>query len=112
MKVAINGCYGGFGLSPTAIVAIAARKGITLICGNPGSVFPKFTTSEGEEFYPYSLSKDRTDPDLIYVIEQLGDAASGRCAKLRIVDIPDDIAWEITEYDGMESVEEIHRSWS
>ena len=54
---------------------------------------------------------DRTDSDLIAVIEELGDDASGSCSALSIVDIPDDIEWEISNYDGMETIEEVHRSW-
>ena len=59
----------------------------------------------------YDLQRD--DPDLIATIEELGSkAASGTCSKLKIIEIPDDVEWEIDEYDGMESVEEKHRSWS
>jgi len=28
-----------------------------------------------------------------------------------VVDIPDDIEYEIDDYDGIESVHEAHRSW-
>ena len=30
---------------------------------------------------------------------------------MKVVEIPDDISWEISDYDGWETVEEIHRSW-
>lgn len=53
----------------------------------------------------------RNDPILIQVVEELGEKANGRCAELRIIEIPDDIEWEITEYDGIESVAEKHRTW-
>jgi hypothetical protein len=54
----------------------------------------------------------RTDVDLIKTIEELGsEKASGSCAKLRIVEIPDGVDWEIDEYDGIESIHEKHRSW-
>ena len=55
---------------------------------------------------------DRTDELLIQVIEELGKEANGICADLKIIEIPDDIEYEITEYDGLEKVEEIHKSWS
>jgi hypothetical protein len=48
---------------------------------------------------------------LIEVIEELGDAANGDCAELAIVEIPDDVEWEISEYDGREHVAEKHRTW-
>ncbi len=54
----------------------------------------------------------RADPDLVRVVEELGDAANGDCAKLRVIEIPDGVSWEIDEYDGMESVAEKHRSWN
>ena len=112
MKVAINRCFGGFDLSTEAIIAIAARKGITVTQDPTDSYYPTYTTSSNEPFYPSTLYEDRADSDLIAVIEELGSAASGRYGKLVIVNIPDDIKWYISEYDGMETVEEVHRSWS
>jgi hypothetical protein len=35
----------------------------------------------------------------------------GCYAKLKIVEIADDVDWEITNYDGLETVEEKHRTW-
>ena len=90
MKVVINSCYGGFGLSDKAL-----------------DMYKQL--SNKSEVYSFEL--DRTDPILIQVVEALGAEADGRFAKLRIIEIPDDIEWEITEYDGSESVEEVHRKW-
>ena len=112
MKVAINSCYGGFGLSPLAVCTVAARKGVQLTVENTDKVFPTFRDSEGNRFSDYSLYEDRTDPDLIAVIEILGADAAGPFSKPRIIEIPDDVQWEITEYDGIETIEEVHRSWS
>ena len=55
--------------------------------------------------------EDRTDPDLIEVVERLGNKANAACASLAIVEIPDGAQFEITEYDGNESVEPIRMSW-
>ena len=90
MKVVINSCYGGFGLSDKAL-----------------DMYKQL--SNKSEVRAYTL--DRTDPILIQVVETLGAEANGRFAKLRIIEIPDDVEWEITEYDGNESVEEVHRKW-
>jgi hypothetical protein len=51
---------------------------------------------------------DRTDADLIAVVEELGtDVASGECCQLEIVTIPDDVMqWFISEGDGDEAVYE------
>ena len=90
MKVVINSCYGGFGLSDNAL-----------------DMYKQL--SNKYEIYDFEL--DRTDPVLIQIVETLGAEANGRFAKLLVVEIPDDIKWEIAEYDGIESVEEVHRSW-
>lgn len=55
---------------------------------------------------------ERNDPDLVAVVEQLGDRASGQFSALVVVEIPDDVQWEIAEYDGLEHVAEKHRTWS
>ena len=39
------------------------------------------------------------------------EKANGPCASLEIVQIPDDVEYEIDEYDGSESIHEVHRSW-
>ena len=54
---------------------------------------------------------DRSDVDLVAVVQELGSAANGDHAKLVIVEIPDDVKWHISEYDGMEWVAENHRTW-
>lgn len=56
--------------------------------------------------------EDRSDSLLIQVVEELGEKANGRCAKLKIVEIPDDVEYEIDEYDGNETIREKHRTWS
>jgi len=58
-----------------------------------------------------SRPTDRTDADLIRVIRELGEEANGHCAELEIIEIPDGIEYNIDEYDGVESVHEVHRSW-
>lgn len=50
------------------------------------------------------LDENRTHPLLVRVVEELGDAASGRCAKLAIRDLPAGTRYIIDEYDGFESV--------
>ena len=57
-------------------------------------------------------AEERDDPKLIQAVEELGDKANGGFSDLRIIEIPDDVKWVIDEYDGMESIEEEHKSWS
>lgn len=54
---------------------------------------------------------ERNDPILIQVVEELGEKANGSCAKLKIVEIPDNVDWEIAEYDGNEHIAEKHQTW-
>lgn len=54
---------------------------------------------------------NRTDLDLIAVIEELGEKANDKYAKLKVVEIPSDVDWQIEEYDGYEHIAEKHRTW-
>lgn len=91
--VVINDCYGGFGLSPKAQTEFKRLAGIT-----------------DTDWYDRDIPRD--DPYLIKVIKELGIAANGPHANLKIVEIPGDIEWLIQEYDGAEWVAEAHRTWS
>lgn len=90
MKVVINGCYGGYSLSDEALAYL----------GIPGGS-------------RYAYDDDRTNPKLVECVEKLGEAAShGLGSSLYVVEVPDDVEWTITDYDGIEQVEEAHRVWS
>jgi len=54
----------------------------------------------------------RHDKLLVMVVEELGDKANGMCAELEVIKIPDDVDYEIVEYDGFEHIAEKHRTWS
>jgi len=56
-------------------------------------------------------TENRSDQDLIDVIEKLGDKANGDCASLAIEEIPDGAEFEIEEYDGNESVVPPRQTW-
>lgn len=57
-------------------------------------------------------TESRTHPFVVRVVEELGAAASGFCADLRVVEIPDGTEYTIEEYDGMEHIAEVHKTWS
>ena len=90
MKVVINRCFGGFGLSDEAL----AR-------------YNELADTKLETYYGI----ERNDLCLVRVVEELGAKANDRCADLKIVDIPDDVEWYVHEYDGLEAVYEKHRVW-
>jgi len=112
-KVVVNACFGGFGLSHEAIMRYAELSMINLIRveGEILSIchYYKDVVSEDTYFSPYDLERD--DPILVQVVEEMGEAADGDMSELRIADIPDDVLWYIDEYDGVETVREIHRTW-
>jgi len=135
MKVVINACYGGFGLSVAGTEAYLARKGkaaywFTTARDADGRLDFKAPSvpveHPGEEWFAQVYtSPERTtgtffddddiprdDPDLIAVVEELGVEANSRYASLKVVEIPDGTRWVIDEYDGYEHVAEEHQVWS
>lgn len=139
MKIVINNCFGGFGLSEKAMRAYFAKKGRNVFKSGDGlsttyfdAPVPKeFELPEGELFmrrghpeyeryrswYEEHVLSDRDiprdDPDLVAVVEELGsDVASDAYGRLVVVDIPDGVQWQIEECVGSEHVAEVHRTWS
>lgn len=91
-KIVINTCFGGFRLSEKAYGALG------IAWDNYGRAFRE--------------EDGRDDPRLVEVVEQMGDKVNGQHAKLKVVEVPDDVEWTIEEYDGYEHVAEVHRTWS
>ena len=89
MKIVINQKYGGFGLSKEAYEFLGLEW----------------------DGYGFAMDKNRADPKLVECVETLGERANGMCADLEVLDIPDDVEWEIQEYDGREWIAEKHRTW-
>jgi hypothetical protein len=140
MKLVINRCYGGFGISHEGMMRYFEIKG-QKVWPEQTNDYWKFWTywtvspenrpesKEGAAFYTMSM-KDRQaynkahseltvyqrdvprdDPALVQMVEELGKKADGEHAQLVVVEIPDGVSWDIAEYDGMERVEEKHRAW-
>lgn len=91
--IVINDCYGGFGLSRRARDEYRRLAGIT---------DPSFSDRD----------IPRNDPYLVQIIRELGMAANGDHANLKIVEIPGNVEWLIQDYDGAEWVAEKHRTWN
>ena len=118
MKIVINKCYGGFGLSSKAMQAYAAKKGITLYPEEKGSYTIYWTVPKDEridnkhaEQTLYDRDIDRDDPILVEVVEELGKEASDHLADLECVEVPDGVSWQIEDYDGNEWISEKHQTW-
>ena len=116
MKVVINTCHGGFGLSHKATMRYAELKGITLYPyvtnyitrklkpykegGERPFIINYYTApqkGEGKNEEYWNKPNDRCDPHLIQVVEELKEEANGEYAQLKIVEIPDDVKWTIEE---------------
>lgn len=89
MKIVINECFGGFSLSKEAYDFLGLEW----------------------DGYGFNFFNDRTNPDLVRCVETLGEKANGSHSYLVVVEVPDDVKWCITDYDGDEQVEEVHRIW-
>lgn len=142
MKVVINRCFGGFGLSALAEDELIGKcSHIELVepieyYGGPGSKYYEVNKEclspdrwresyerdlRGEglaRFYDGKVISDnhrdeanRSCSALVGVVERLGAAASGKFAHLKVVEVPDGVEFEISEYDGIEHIAEAHRTW-
>lgn len=119
MKVAINKCFGGFGLSDEGFARILEMKGIefeTVETGSSllGKQFWRKGMVDQDDGYLYEgtfFSENRSDPELIATLEEMGEAAWGWAAEIEIVEVPDDVKYYISEYDGIETIHEEHRTW-
>lgn len=145
MKIVINNCHGGFGLSEEAVIRYnellgrkvwaikheifhytkyslvppEERNDVGEKLGAAPENWHDMTDDEKDAYNEayrsqtfYDRDIERNDPILIQVVEELGDKANDRYSELKIVEIPDDVKWQIDEYDGAEWVAEQHRTWS
>lgn len=120
-KIVYNACYGGFGLSHEAVMRYAEIKGITLYVNEdtfarsyflcPVEEYERIIAEDDtdefdrlNELYFSVRNIERTDPILVEVVEELGEAASDRFAELCIYNVSPGTLYRIDEYDGMETV--------
>ena len=112
MKVVINGCFGGFSLSHKAFLELR-EMGNKHALEEPdtGGFYKDGSGPRGDAFDSFCRDIPRDDPQLVEIVMKLGKEASGSCAQLEVVEIPDGIEWEVEEYDGSEHIAEKHRTW-
>lgn len=128
-KIILNKSFGGFDVSEEGYRLYAKKKGLELykyiICDYDVNKL-RYATKD-ENFIVYYYTKDfgnnveisnednkkyflylnnryREDETLIEVVEELGQKASGRFGNLQIVEIPDNVFYQINEYDGLETI--------
>lgn len=106
-ELVINTCPGHFGLSRLAFLRLR-ELGNEFALSEPdyGEPWPDSPKTVREKYLgdQFCVDIERTDPDLIFVIRELGADANGMDAKLKIVMAPHD-DYTIHEDDGKETVE-------
>jgi hypothetical protein len=96
-KYVLNKCFGGFSVSKEVYDELGlAYDGYGHLTGWHGHDW-------GDDL------KLRREPELVAAVEKLGEKANGRHADLKVVSVPDELEIYIDEYDGIESIHEIHR---
>lgn len=133
-KIVYNACYGGFSLSEAGMRRYAEIKGLTLYPESSTKypslgivtywLVPEDERPADSEENWHQMSLDecaasnaayraatisardfeRHDLALVQVVEELGEAASGEHAELKITEVPSGTSYRIDEYDGCESV--------
>lgn len=99
MKIVINKCYGGFGLSKKAVLLcqeISGDKNWGGIILPDENIRPTFDV--------WCPNIERTDPVLIKAVEVLGKDANGSFSKLIVEDIRAGSYFKINDNDGYECI--------
>lgn len=123
MKVVINTSFGGFRVSKSMLKQLCEQD-----CSHVQT--DSFRNYYGEEesvpHFDYEdmildherrvvtweehSQLERSCPVLVKIVEEM-DTQTRELLFLRVVEIPDDVNWYIENYDGLEHVAEVHRTW-
>jgi len=118
MKVILNKCYGGFSFSQEAVMMYGKAIGVNYRCVDGYH----YTSCSDEEiaamdeweqdnaFVTFD-ERYRYNPVMIKIVEQLGERANTECSLLKVVDIPDEVEYTISDNDGIETLYEKCRRW-
>jgi len=108
-KIVINNDWGGFGLTDEQMQQYNDLAGLGLVfktADKPTSFFTgHWYKPDGEWFSDRDIPRD--DPHLVAVVE----GSDPEKHTLKVVEVPEDVKWHISEYDGHEHVAEDHRTW-
>ena len=112
-KIVINRSYEPFCLSHKALLRLRELgQEQALQETDLGAYWPQAARPREPSLNQYGVLIPRDDEKLVRVVEELGEEANGHGAELKIVEIPDDVAWEIEITDGVEHVSAVHGTWS
>ena len=112
-KVVINTSYGTFCLSHTAFLQLR-ELGQQNALQEPdiAAHWPAGSRPDEPSLNQFGRDIPRDDRHLVQVIEKLGAKANGHAAALRVVEIPQDVQWQIEKTNGVEHISETHRTWA
>jgi len=126
VKIVINTDYGqqgigSFRLSDEAVEWLCSERGWKVLTeenineddGDIKTIFQwenRRIPTKVEYVIPLSVEL-RRHPDVVACVETLGKAAFGYFSNLKIVDVPDDVEWELKSCNGIEWIAEKHRVW-
>jgi hypothetical protein len=106
MKLLINNCYGGFGISHEACKLWLERNNISFIESTDDYGEPLLNIDGKPAYVEYMIAPN--DPYIIQIFEEKGsEFVSGYCSELILVEVPDGCFYKIGEYDGMEHIDQI-----
>lgn len=111
-RIVINRSYDHFCISHAALIRLRdLGQREALAEEDTGVYWPAAAGPREPSLNRYGKLIPRDDQNLVRVVEELGEAANGHAANLRIVTIPEDVKWVVTKTEGGEHVSEVHRTW-
>jgi hypothetical protein len=112
-KIVINKSYGNFCVSHQAFLRLRELgQQDSLKETDLGAYWPESAKPNEPSLNQCGKMIPLDDLKLAQVVEELGGAANGHGAELRVVTIPDDVRWIIDGVGGVEHVSEVHRTWA
>ena len=112
-KIVINRSYEPFCVSHKALLRLrelGQREALQET--DHAAYWPEAARPREPSLNQFGVLIPRDDEKLVRVVEELGEEANGHGADLKIVEIPDDVAWKIEITEGVEHVSAVHRTWS
>ncbi|MGN7170837.1 hypothetical protein ACTHSJ_33755 [Paenibacillus cellulositrophicus] len=118
MKVVINGSKGPFNISQLGYKELVNLGWQTTTCSEDGELYDKdafisiYQGIYSFTFHAAHSKKIRTNPEFVNLVSNFGDKINSNESKMKIIDIPDNVDWEIEEWNGLyEIIREKSRIW-
>lgn len=114
LKIVINKSYGGtFCVSHKAFLRLRELgQQDALQEQDIAAYWPAASRPDEPSLNMFGHRIPRDDQKLVQVVEELQSQANGHCAQLKVVEIPSEVHWKITQQSGgAEHISEEHRQW-